>query len=141
MLNSKSPRFPNGVANSSGLVGKYIMDTVGASLGGQIPALENLPLHNEDGAGGAHAYVPWWLYKEQLAGKLGFARGYHIEFGSGRHMPGMGVTSGIEQLTNGSGVAASEQLQEAELVKDGGFLLGRFCPRELFAQPGEVGFE
>ena len=27
---------------------------------------------------------PWWLYQEQHAGKLGFARGYHIEFGSGR---------------------------------------------------------
>ena len=68
LLNSKSAKFPNGLANSSGLVGKYIMDTVGASLSGQVPALENLPLHNEDGAGGGHAYVPWWLYKEQLAG-------------------------------------------------------------------------
>src|SRR5882724_1750453 len=87
LLNSKSPRFPNGVANGSGLLGKYIMDTVGAALGGQIPALESLPLHNEDGAGGAHVYVPWWLYKEQHAGKLDFARGYHIEFGTGRHLP------------------------------------------------------
>jgi choline dehydrogenase-like flavoprotein len=102
MLNSKSSRFPNGIANSSGLVGKYIMDTVGARLGGQIPALENLPLHNEDGAGGNHVYAPWWLYKEQLAGKLGFARGYHIEFQTGRHMPGMGSASGIEVMTNGS---------------------------------------
>jgi choline dehydrogenase-like flavoprotein len=102
LLNSKSARFPNGLANSSGLVGKYIMDTVGASLSGHVPALENMPLHNEDGAGGAHAYVPWWLYKEQLAGKLGFARGYHIEFGTGRQMPGMGVTGGIEAMTQGS---------------------------------------
>ena len=102
MLNSKSARFPNGIANSSGLVGKYIMDTVGASLGGQIPALENLPLHNEDGAGGNHVYVPWWLYKEQLAGKLGFARGYHIEFGSGRQMPSMGVAAGLDAYTQGS---------------------------------------
>jgi choline dehydrogenase-like flavoprotein len=102
MLNSKSKRFPNGVANSSGLVGKYIMDTVGASLSGHIPALENLPLHNEDGAGGGHTYVPWWLYQEQLAGKLGFARGYHIEFESGRRMPGMGTGAGMESLTNGS---------------------------------------
>jgi len=102
MLNSKSARFPNGIANSSGLVGKYIMDTVGASLGGQIPALENLPLHNEDGAGGNHVYVPWWLYKEQLAGKLGFARGYHIEFGSGRQMPSMGVATGLDAYTQGS---------------------------------------
>jgi choline dehydrogenase-like flavoprotein len=102
LLNSKSPRFPNGVANSSGLVGKYIMDTVGARLGGQIPALENMPVHNEDGAGGNHVYVPWWLYKEQHAGKLGFARGYHIEFGSGRRMPGMGATGGVEGLTGGN---------------------------------------
>ncbi len=93
LLNSKSSRFPNGVANSTGLVGKYIMDTVGADLGGRIPALENVPIHNEEGAGG-HVYIPWWLYKEQLAGNLGFARGYHIEFQSGRRMPRMGEGSG-----------------------------------------------
>jgi choline dehydrogenase-like flavoprotein len=102
LLNSKSARFPNGLANSSGKVGKYIMDTVGASLSGHIPALENLPLHNEDGAGGGHTYVPWWLYKEQAAGKLGFARGYHIEFESGRRMPSVGTGAGLESLTNGS---------------------------------------
>jgi choline dehydrogenase-like flavoprotein len=102
LLNSKSPRFPNGLANSSGLLGRYIMDTVGASLGGQIPLLEDLPLHNEDGAGGIHVYVPWWLYKEQLAGKLDFARGYHIEFGTGKHMPNIGTGTGLEQITNGS---------------------------------------
>ena len=88
LLNSKSNRFPNGLANSSGLVGKYIMDTVGADWGGQIPILENLPPLNEDGAGGEHVYTPWWLYKEQIAGKLGFARGYHVEIGTGRGMPG-----------------------------------------------------
>jgi choline dehydrogenase-like flavoprotein len=88
MLNSKSGRFPGGLGNSSGLVGKYILDTVGASWGGQIPLLESLPPHNEDGAGGLHVYSPWWLYKEQLAGKLGFARGYHVEFGTGKGMTG-----------------------------------------------------
>ncbi len=88
LLNSKSNQFPDGVANSSGLVGKYIMDTVGSSLGGQIPALENLTPHNDDGAGGSHFYSPWWLYKEQLAGKLDFGRGYHIEIGGTRRMPG-----------------------------------------------------
>ncbi len=88
LLNSKSNRFTAGLANSSGLVGKYIMDTTGAAVTGQIPALENLPAHNEDGAGGDHFYSPWWLYKEQLAGKLNFARGYHIEIGGTRPMPG-----------------------------------------------------
>jgi choline dehydrogenase-like flavoprotein len=102
LLNSKSPRFPNGLANSSGLLGKYIMDTVGAGLGGQIPLFENLPLHNEDGAGGPHVYVPWWLYREQHAGKLDFARGYHVEFSTGRQMPNVRTGAGLENLTQGS---------------------------------------
>ncbi len=102
LLNSKSAQFPSGLANSSGLVGKYIMDTVGTDLAGQIPLLESLPLHNEDGAGGSHVYVPWWLYREQLAGKLGFARGYHIEFHPGRQMPGLGITANLDDLTGGS---------------------------------------
>jgi choline dehydrogenase-like flavoprotein len=87
LLNSKSARFPNGLANSSGRVGRYIMDTVGTSVDGQVPLLENLPPHNEDGAGGGHFYAPWWLYQEQKAGKLDFARGYHIEMGGSRYMP------------------------------------------------------
>src|SRR5688572_6388230 len=89
------------LANSSGLVGKYIMDTVGARLYGHIPALENLPPHNEDGAGGGHFYAPWWLYKDQLAGKLDFARGYHIEMGGSRPMPG-GSNPAPDDLTKGS---------------------------------------
>ncbi len=102
LLNSKSARFPNGVSNSSGLVGKYLMDTVGAGIGGQIPALEGLPPYNNDGASGMHMYVPWWLYKEQLAGKLGFARGYHIEFGGGRGQPGNGSFNFLEGVTEGA---------------------------------------
>ncbi len=102
LLNSKSARFPHGLANSSGRVGRYIMDTVGAGLSGQIPLLENLPPLNDDGAGGMHLYVPWWLYQQQLAGKLGFARGYHIEPWGGRYMPGATSLGGLEELTRGS---------------------------------------
>ena len=88
LLNSKSAAFPQGIGNGNGLVGKYIMDSVGGSVGGHIPALENLPPHNEDGAGGPHMYIPWWLYQEQLGGKLNFSRGYHVEFNGSRPMPG-----------------------------------------------------
>ncbi len=102
LLNSRSPAFPDGLANASGKVGRYLMDTVGASLSGQVPLLEDLPPHNEDGADGGHMYAPWWLYKRQLAGELGFARGYHIEFAGGRRMPGMGTLAGLEWLTGGS---------------------------------------
>jgi choline dehydrogenase-like flavoprotein len=102
LLNSKSAQFPDGLANSSGKLGRYLMDTVGTSVTGQIPLLEGLPPLNEDAADGHALYAPWWLYKEQLAGKLGFARGYHIELGGGRRMPGYHTAAGIEWLTGGS---------------------------------------
>lgn len=102
LLNSKSSSFPDGLANSSGLVGRYLMDTVGAGLSGQIPALENVPPHNEDGASAIHMYIPWWLYGEQAAGRMSFPRGYHVEFSGGRRMPGAGAFGGLERLTNGS---------------------------------------
>jgi choline dehydrogenase-like flavoprotein len=102
LLNSRSARFPDGLANSSGKLGHYLMDTVGSSVTGQVPLLESLPPVNEDGADGHQLYVPWWLYQQQLAGKLGFARGYHIEYGGGKHMPGHGTAAGIEWLTGGN---------------------------------------
>src|SRR5215472_17123747 len=102
LLNSKSGQFPQGLANSSGKVGRYLMDTVGSSVGGQIPLLESLPPLNEDGADCLQLYAPWWLYQEQLAGKLGFARGYHVEPQGGKRMPGVDTLGGIEWLTGGS---------------------------------------
>jgi len=102
LLNSKSPRFPNGLANSSGKVGRYLMDTVGSDLTGQIPALENCPAYNEDGASGMHLYMPWWLYREQLAHRIDFPRGYHIEIGGGREMPEVGTFDALAALTGGS---------------------------------------
>jgi choline dehydrogenase-like flavoprotein len=101
LLNSKSALFPNGLGNGSGKVGRYLMDTVGTNLSGQFPILENCPPHNEDGASAMHMYMPWWKYQDQLAGKLGFARGYHIEFGGGRRMPTM-TNPAPDNLTGGS---------------------------------------
>lgn len=101
MLNSRSRMYPNGLANSSGMVGKYLMDTVGTSVGGFLPILMDLPPHNEDGVGGMHLYMPWWNYQKQLRNELPFARGYHIEFGGGRDMPGGGVMGGTEKFLGG----------------------------------------
>ncbi len=103
MLNSKSSQFPNGIANSSGLVGRYIMDTVGSAVSGFLPILQELPPRNEDGVGGMHLYMPWWLYKQQQAGKLPFARGYHIEIGGGRDLPGAGALGGYPDRWLGGG--------------------------------------
>ncbi len=96
LLNSKSGKFPHGIANSSGAVGKYLMDSTGTSVTGFIPKLMDSIPHNEDGVGGMHLYTPWWLDNK----KLDFPRGYHIELGGGRRMPNAGFGSGIHNYTS-----------------------------------------
>lgn len=92
LLNSKSVRHDNGLANSSGVVGKYLHDSTGASMGGVLPQLFDRKRYNEDGVGGMHVYSPWWLDNK----KLDFPRGYHIEYWGGQGMPAYGFGWGIE---------------------------------------------
>ena len=106
LLNSKTAEHPDGVANSSGVVGRYLMDTVGFDVGGAAPALEGLPRYNSDGIGGAHLYMPWWGWERQEA--LGFPRGYHVEIGGGYGMPGIGSFAGSARRA-GYGTAIKEQ--------------------------------
>ena len=94
LLNSKSPRHPNGLANSSNVVGKYLHDSTGAAVGGILPQLFDRKRYNEDGVGGMHVYSPWWLDNK----KLDFARGYHIEYWGGMGNPSYGFNWGIEGL-------------------------------------------
>ena len=99
LLNSKSSRFPNGLANGSGTVGKYITDTTGADVAGFIPALVDHVPHNEDGVGGMHVYMPWWLDNK----KLDFPRGYHIEVWGGLGQPSYGFMGGIQRYPGQGG--------------------------------------
>jgi choline dehydrogenase-like flavoprotein len=100
LLNSKSSKFAQGLANSSGVVGKYLTDSTGTGVTGFIPRLMDGHPHNEDGVGGMHLYMPWWLDNKTLD----FPRGYHIEIGGGRRMPGAGFLGNIHAFT---GVEAS----------------------------------
>jgi choline dehydrogenase-like flavoprotein len=87
LLNSKSAQHPNGLGNSSDVVGKYLHDSTGASRAGFIPGLMNRKLnYNEDGVGGMHVYSPWWGDNT----KLDFPRGYHIEVWGGLGQPNYG---------------------------------------------------
>jgi choline dehydrogenase-like flavoprotein len=103
LLNSKSSQFPNGLANSSGTVGKYLTDTTGTDVSGYIPKMMDMPPHNEDGVGGMHIYMPWWLDNA----KLDFPRGYHIETYGGRGVPSAGFMGGIQNYPGGGGYGAS----------------------------------
>ncbi|CAN5460867.1 GMC family oxidoreductase [soil metagenome] len=103
LLNSKSSRFPQGIGNSTGWVGKGLTDTTGTNVSGFIPSMVDHVPHNEDGVGGMHVYMPWWLDNK----KLDFPRGYHIEVGGGLGQPGYGFMGGIANYPGGGGYGKS----------------------------------
>ncbi|MEE8217596.1 MAG: GMC family oxidoreductase [Vicinamibacteria bacterium] len=127
LLNSRSSRHPNGLANSSGAVGRYLTDTPGLSAAGFIPSLlDNVP-HNEDGVGGMHLYIPWWLDNR----KLDFPRGYHFELWGGRDMPAYGFASDFHKL-NGGGYGES---LKADYRRYYGSIVGLSARGEMIPNP------
>ncbi|MFU8860230.1 MAG: GMC oxidoreductase [Cyclonatronaceae bacterium] len=94
LLNSKSRIHANGLANGSGMVGRYLHDSTGADRAAIMPELIGRERYNEDGVGGAHIYSPWWLDNK----KLDFPRGYHLEFWGGMGMPSYGTGFGMDSM-------------------------------------------
>jgi choline dehydrogenase-like flavoprotein len=109
LLNSKSASFSDGLANSSGAVGRYLTDTVGSSGFGYFPQLEKMTPHNHDGAGTMHMYIPWWKYNR----KNEFLRGYHVEFGGGPGMPSVGDFDGVAERYEGYGASFKERCKKS----------------------------
>jgi choline dehydrogenase-like flavoprotein len=99
LLNSRSSRFPSGLGNSNGVVGRHLTDTTGVEVAGFVPALMDHVPHNEDGVGGGHVFMPWWLDNR----KLDFPRGYHIEVFGGLNLPSYGFGAGIHRYPAGGG--------------------------------------
>lgn len=92
LLNSKSDQHPGGLANGSGVVGRYLHDSTGSDRMAILPDLIDRDRYNEDGVGGMHVYTPWWLDNS----KLDFPRGYHLEYWGGMRMPLYGTGFGME---------------------------------------------
>ncbi len=98
LLNSKSAKFPQGLGSSTGHLGRWLTDSTGTSLGGRIPALENTPLHNEDGVSTMHMYSPMTPDLQRAAAKEGSPRGYYVAWSGGRTMPGLGTVPAALRL-------------------------------------------
>ena len=96
LLNSKSTQHPNGLGNSSGVMGRYLHDSTGADRMALIPDLMNRKTYNEDGVGGLHVYTPWWLNDA----KLDFPRGYHFEIWGGLGHPSYGTGFNVSDLNS-----------------------------------------
>src|SRR6266576_963335 len=126
LLNSKSSQFPDGLANSSGVIGRYLTDSVGGSGGGVFPQLTKMPPHNHDGVGGMHMYMPWWKFDR----KNDFLRGYHIEFGGGRTLPGVGDFHSLCEYTEGYGSSLKQRCRASYGTYIGFAGRGEMIPNE-----------
>ncbi|WP_339609387.1 GMC family oxidoreductase [uncultured Roseivirga sp.] len=134
LLNSKSSVHQDGLGNSSGLVGKYLHDSTGASRSVFIPKLMDRKIYNEDGVGGMHVYTPWWLNDK----KLKFPRGYHIEVWGGMGMPSYGFgfnPNNLNKIMGGEVGGYGESLRE-DVKKYYGAVLGVSGRGESIPQRG-----
>jgi len=82
LLNSKSARFPNGLANSSGEVGHNLMDHLSkAGARAIVPGMLDQYVYGRRPTG---TYVPRFRNLGRKDEKLGFLRGYGIQSGASR---------------------------------------------------------
>ncbi len=94
LLNSRSPKFPNGLANSSDLVGRYLSGHVTASAIGYLEELVGTRPANNDGATD-HSYIPRFNLNRQKKDYVGGYQ-YQIQFSSfmfphhAHHLKGFG---------------------------------------------------
>jgi choline dehydrogenase-like flavoprotein len=94
LLNSRSPEHPNGLANSSDLVGRYLTGHVTANTIGYLEDLVGTPPVNNDGATD-HSYIPRFNLDSQGRSYAG-GYGYQIQFASfmfphqAHHLKGFG---------------------------------------------------
>ena len=99
LLNSRSAHFPEGLANSSGQLGRNFCEHImGASITGIAPRLSGrVPDYPEDGHPGG-SYVP--RFRNLQKGGASFIRGYSFECDSGTaRFPG--YASGLQGFGSG----------------------------------------
>ena len=98
MLNSKSRFHPEGLANSSGVLGHYLHDhTWGVSFTGFAPQLKGSEIVNEDGRPSG-TYIPRFRNLDKTSRQANYIRGFGYQCGSGagifpghaRLLPGLG---------------------------------------------------
>ncbi|WP_337881259.1 GMC family oxidoreductase [Rheinheimera sp.] len=126
LLNSKTDKHPQGLANSSGQVGRNLMDSTGANLSAMIPALQGRPRYNEDGHTANHLFIPWWGHKAHANKELDFPRGYHFEIGGRFSEPGAYLSGQFQ----GYGKDLKQQVRQHYGASVGFALRGEMLPND-----------
>ncbi|HEY3130423.1 MAG TPA: GMC family oxidoreductase [Acidobacteriota bacterium] len=78
LLNSKSDRYPNGIGNSSDVIGRYLCEQIRINVSGFLPQLFNGPWQNDRGIGGEHIYMPRFNHRSGF--KRDYIRGFGAQF-------------------------------------------------------------
>jgi choline dehydrogenase-like flavoprotein len=88
LLNSKSSAYPNGIGNSSGVIGSYLTEQIRFHMYGFMPELKGTKALNDDGIGGEHIYMPRFNHRNPK--KRDYLRGYGAQFWNTGAQPGPG---------------------------------------------------
>jgi choline dehydrogenase-like flavoprotein len=107
LLNSKTRHHENGLANSSGVLGHYLMDNFKAGMiGGWLTDLKGGEVFNDDGAGGGHIYIP--RHTNIKGGrKVPVLRGWQYQPGSGS-----GAYPGFAKRVEGFGASFKKEVRD-----------------------------
>ncbi len=98
LLNSKSSKYPNGIANSNDVIGRYLTEQTRFHMYGFVPELRGGKTQNDDGIGGEHIYMPRFNHRDGR--KRDYLRGFGSQFWStgaqasaefAKSLPGFGV--------------------------------------------------
>ena len=118
LLNSTSSRFPDGLGNDNGLLGKFVaFHNYRARVSGEYEGFEDMTTKGRRPTGG---YVPRFrnLYRQETD----FLRGYAAGFSAGRYE---------QQSREGLGVALKDKLAEKSLGpwRVGSHIMGETIPK------------
>lgn len=104
LLNSTSNRFPNGLGNDNGLLGKYIAwHNYRGKGGAEVPGFEH---KKTEGRRPSYAYIPRFRNVFEQESNLDFQRGYAI---------GISASRGTNTETNGIGDELRENILHPDL--------------------------
>jgi choline dehydrogenase-like flavoprotein len=78
LLNSTSDKYPNGIGNSSDVIGRYLSEQIRFTVRGFAPELIGTAVRNDDGIGGAHMYMPRFNHRDGR--KRDYIRGFGCQF-------------------------------------------------------------
>ena len=104
MLLSTSARFPNGLANSSGMLGKNFIEHLDVGASAYFPELSFAKREVGDGIGGSHIVIPWFGHLRESE-KRAFVRGFQIEPSARLRMRPDPATAPSSSAKSGAGTA------------------------------------